>query len=66
MEICTVDLFDETETAGVYRALRRTYSVIPDKCASGVDTLIYTGTLKAVSSPIPGTFVVSTETFTAD
>ena len=66
VEICTVDLFDETETAGVYRALRRTYSVIPDKCASGVDALFYTGTLKAVSSPIPGTFVVSTETFTAD
>lgn len=66
VEICTVDLFDETETSGVYHAVRRTYSVIPDKCAAGVDTLVYTGTLKAVSSPIPGTFVVSTDTFTAD
>ena len=65
VEICTVDLFDETETAGVCRAIRRTYSVIPDECGSGTDTLLYTGTLKAVSAPVPGTFVVSTETFTA-
>ena len=64
VEILTVDLFDETETAGVYKATRRTYSVIPDECGSGVDTLIYTGTLKAVSAPAAGTFVLSTETFT--
>ena len=64
VEFLTVDLFDETETAGVYKATRRTYSVIPDECGSGVDTLIYTGTLKAVSAPAAGTFVLSTETFT--
>ncbi len=66
VEILTVDLFDETETPGVCRATRRTYSVIPDECGSGVDTLIYTGTLKAVSAPVPGTFVRSTGTFTTD
>lgn len=64
VEICTVDLFDETETSGVYRAIRRMYSVIPDKCGSGTDTLIYTGMLKAISSPVSGVFVMSTETFT--
>jgi hypothetical protein len=64
VEICTVDLFRETETAGIYSARRRTYSVIPDECGSGTDTLLYTGTLKSVSDGVSGTFVLSTAVFT--
>lgn len=66
VEICTVDLFEETDTAGVCRASVRTYSVIPDECGEGTDTLLYTGTLKAISAPETGTFMTSTGTFTAD
>ena len=66
VEICTVDLFDETEVSGVCRATVRTYSVIPDKSGEGTDTLLYTGTLRAVSQPVSGTFVVSVGVFTAE
>ena len=65
VEICTVDLFDETEVSGVCHASVRTYSVIPAACGEGTDTLVYTGTLHAVTSPIQGTFVVSAGVFTA-
>lgn len=64
VEICTVDLFDETGTSGVCSARRRVYSVIPDECGSGTDTLLYTGTLKSVSDGVSGSFVLSTAVFT--
>lgn len=66
VEILTVDTFDETDTSGVYRAVKRRYSVIPDECGEGTDALCYTGTMKAVGDIIPGTFVMSTAVFTAD
>ncbi len=64
VEICTADLFDETELPGVCRASVRTWSVIPDKSGEGTDTLLYTGTLRAVSAPTEGTFAVSSGVFT--
>lgn len=66
VDVLTVDMFDETETSGVYRAIRRRYSVIPDECGEGTDALCYTGTMKAVGDIIPGTYVASTGIFTAD
>lgn len=66
VDILTVDLFDETEASGAYRAICRRYSVIPDECGEGTDTLCYTGTMKAVGSMIPGVFVVASGVFTAD
>lgn len=66
VDILAVDLFDETTTAGVYRAIRRPYSVIPDECGEGTDALCYTGTMKAVGDITPGTFVKSSGVFTAD
>ena len=66
VEICTADLFDETEVSGVCRASVRTYSVIPAESGEGTDTLLYTGTLRAVSQPVSGTFVVSAGVFTAE
>ena len=65
VDILCVDLFDETETSGVYHAVRRSYSVIPDECGEGTDALVYTGTMKAVGDIQTGTFVKSTGTFTA-
>ena len=65
VEILCVDLFDETETSGVYNAIRRSYSVIPDECGEGTDALVYTGTMKAVGDIQAGTFVKSTSTFVA-
>ncbi len=66
VEVLTVDLFNETAAAGVYRAIRRRYSVIPDECGEGTDALCYTGTMKAVGDIIPGIFVMSTGIFTAE
>ena len=63
VQIVTVDLFDETETSGVYHAMCRTYSVIPDQCGEGTDTLCYTGSMKAVGDLTYGTFVLSTGVF---
>lgn len=65
VDILCVDLFDETETSGVYHAVRRSYSVIPDECGEGTDALVYTGTMKAVGDIQTGTFVRSTSTFVA-
>lgn len=53
------------ETAGKCDATMRTYAIIPDEKGSGTEALIYTGTMKAVSDIIPGTFDVKTKTFTA-
>ncbi len=66
VEILTVDMFDETDVSGVYRAVRRRYSVIPDECGEGTDALCYTGTMKAVGNMIPGTYVAVSGIFTAD
>lgn len=66
VDVLSVDLFDETETSGVYAAVRRSYSVIPDECGSGTDSLCYTGTMKAVGDITKGKFTRSTSTFTAD
>ena len=66
VDIVTVDLFDETTVSGVYKAVRRKYSVIPDECGKGTDALCYTGTMKSVGDIKTGTFVLSTEVFTED
>ena len=65
VEILCVDLFDEAGSAGVYNAVRRMYSVIPDECGDGTDALCYTGTMKAVGDIVTGTFSKSAGTFTA-
>lgn len=63
VQILCVDLFNETETSGVYNAVCRTYSVIPDRCGEGTDTLCYTGTMRAAGEMTHGTFVLSSEVF---
>ena len=63
-DVLTVDLFDEGETSGVYRAYRRRYSVIPDESGKGTDALVYSGTMKAVGDLETGTFVPSSGVWT--
>lgn len=66
VEVIAVDLFGTTETEGVYPAVKRMYSVIPDECGEGTDALCYTGTMKAVGDIVSGTFVKSSGVFTVD
>ena len=47
-----------------YKAYKRTYAIIPGNKGDGTDALIYSGTMKAVSDVVEGTFDTSTKTFT--
>ena len=64
VDIVTANEYEITGTATTCNAVKRTYAVIPDQKGSGVEALIYTGTLKAVSEQISGTFTPSTKSFT--
>lgn len=64
-DIVNVNCWDEVST-GVYTAYKRTYSIVPSNKGDGTDALIYTGTMKAVSDMVPGTFTKSTKTFTPE
>ncbi|MBQ4447426.1 MAG: hypothetical protein II897_03945 [Clostridia bacterium] len=64
-DIVNVNCWDEVST-GEYRAFKRTFAVIPANKGDGTDALIYTGTLKAVSDMVPGTFNRTTKAFTPD
>lgn len=64
VDIVAVNLFDQIG-ANVYRAYKRRYTIVPDGKGDGVEALVYTGNLKAVSDLIPGTFNTSTKTFNA-
>jgi len=64
VEILSVDTFEETDTPGIYPAVKRLYSVIPDECGEGTDALCYTGTMKAVGDIERGKFVKSTSIYT--
>lgn len=62
-EIVSVNCWDEA-SEGEYAATSRTYAIIPDGKGDGTDALIYTGTMKAVSDLVYGTFNRETKTFT--
>ena len=67
VEILIVDLYKVTGTgaAATCPARKRTYVVVPDQIAAGVEALVYTGTLKAATENVVGTFKPSDSTFTA-
>ena len=64
-EIISVNCWKEKDGGG-YDAFKRTYAIIPDNKGDGTDALIYTGTMKAVSDQVKGTFDKETMTFTAE
>lgn len=63
--IVSVNCFDQ-KSEGKYAATMRTFAIIPANKGDGTDALIYTGTMKAVSDLITGTFDRATKTFTPD
>lgn len=62
--VVTVNVWEET--AGECPAFMRTYAVIPAGKGDGTDALVYTGTMKAVSDQVKGTFNRTTKKFTPD
>lgn len=64
-DIVSVNCWEETETAGTYKAFKRTYAIIPSNKGDGTDAMIYTGTMKAVGDVVIGTFDRASKTFTA-
>ena len=63
VDVLSVDTFEEPVN-GAYKAIKRSYSVIPDECGEGTDALCYTGTMKAVGDIVLGKFNPTTKTFT--
>ena len=51
------------ESGDTCPAVQRTFAIIPGTKGEGTDALVYTGTMKAVSDLVPGTFTLSTKTF---
>lgn len=62
-EIVSVNCWEE-QSNGEYTAYLREYAVIPNQRGDGTEALIYTGTLKAVSDIVLGTFNRTTKEFT--
>ena len=58
VEILNVNLFKDSGSGSThaYEAFKRTYAIIPDAKGDGTDALIYSGSLKAVSDIVKGTF----------
>ena len=64
-DIVTVNLWQKDEN-GKCPAYLRTFAIIPAGKGDGTDALVYTGTMKAASDQIKGTFDTATNTFTSD
>ena len=64
VDIVSVEKFGSADEAAC-TAYKRRYAIIPDSKGDGTDALVYTGTFKAVGELVPGTFDLSTKTFTA-
>lgn len=64
-EVITVSNWIPGATEGSFAAFKRTFSIIPSGKGSGTDALIYTGTMKARSDLVVGTFDVATSTFSS-
>lgn len=64
-DVVSVNLWEPGTSENTYKAYKRTYAIIPDKKGDGTNALIYTGTFKAVSDIVEGTFNTSTKMFSA-
>ena len=63
VEIVTADESTISSTVTTCTGYKRTYSVIPDQKGSGVQQLVYTGTLRAVGDQVVGTWTPSSKSF---
>lgn len=71
VDIVSVDLFSPEEADNSYKAVKRTWAVIPSSEGDGTDALIYSGSFKAVSAIVSGVATMTdatnqTLTFVAD
>ena len=64
--VISVNRWEEDSSSHTCPATKRAYAIIPNTKGDGTDALIYSGTMKAVSDLVTGTFNVNTKTFTAD
>lgn len=62
-KIVSVNCWDE-QSDGEFTATMRTWAIIPDGRGDGTDAMVYTGTMKAVSDLVKGTFNRTTKKFT--
>ena len=62
VDIVSVNLWEGS--ANSYTAYKRTFAIIPDGKGDGTEAMIYTGTMKAVSDIVVGTFDRATKKFT--
>lgn len=63
--VVTVNAWEENES-GECPAYMRTYAIIPAGKGDGTDALVYTGTMKAVSDQVKGTFNRTSKKFTPE
>lgn len=63
--VVTVNAWEEGEN-GDCPAYMRTYAIIPAGKGDGTDALVYTGTMKAVSDQVKGTFNRTSKKFTPE
>lgn len=64
--VISVNRWEEDSSAHTCPATKRAYAIIPNTKGDGTDALVYTGTMKAVSDIVHGTFNVNTKEFTPD
>lgn len=64
-DVVSVNMWEAGASENTYKAYKRTYAIVPDTKGDGTDALVYTGTMRAVSDIVEGTFNTSTKTFTA-
>ncbi len=62
-DVVSVNCWKEAEN-GEYEATMRTFAIIPANKGDGTDALVYSGTMKAVSDIVHGTFNRETKQFT--
>lgn len=64
-DVVSVNLWEKDEVGITsYKAYKRTFAIIPDQKGDGTNALIYTGTFKAVSDIVEGTFDTASKEFT--
>ena len=64
IKVCSVNMWVTDGGETVHEAYERTYAIIPDSKGDGNDALVYSGTLRAASDAVEGTFDTASKTFT--
>ena len=66
-EVVSVNLWEPVGNSNnEFKASKRTYAIVPAGKGEGTDAMIYTGTMKAVSDMVFGSFNTESKQFTAE